>query len=140
MMQIPESIKMMIYSYIITPSAFCIKEEIARCLSILDQTSFNDSQTIWTVMTIDWYDYYKIYNYGYEYFKNTSSLFRYDLMIAKQIHVSNLYNIDINEGTLNMIQINKGRVENESKICNLKDIYQKEFFKWIEYIKWWETK
>ena len=139
-MQIPESIKMMIYSYLITPSAFCIKGEIKRCLSILDQSSFTESQTIWTVMTIDWYDYYKIYNSGYGYFKNTSSLFQYDLMIAKQIHVSNLYNIDINDVTLNMIQLNKGRKENESKICNLKDIYQKEFFKWIEYIKWWETK
>ena len=140
MIPIPESIKMMIYSYLITPSAFCIKKEITRCLSILDQSSFNDSQTIWSVMTIDWYDYYKTYKSRYGYFKNTSSLFRYDLMIAKQIHVSNLYNIDINDGILNVIQLNKGRIENESKICNLKDIYQKEFFNWIEYIKWRETK
>jgi len=140
MIPIPESIKMLIYSYLITPSAFCIKKEITRCLFILDQSSFNDSQTIWSVMTIDWYDYYKTYTSRYEYFKNTISLFRFDLMIAKQIHVSKLYNIDINCEILNIKQLNKRKSENESKICNLKDIYQKEFFNWIEYIKWLETK
>lgn len=125
MIPIPESIKTIIYSYIITPSAFYMKKEIARCLAILNQNHFKEFQTIWSVMTIDWYDYYKTHKDKYGYFKNTTSLFRHDLMIAKQIHISNFYDTYI---------------LHDSNMRYLKDMYQKEFLNWIEYIKWSETK
>ena len=88
-MSLSSDIKLLIYSYLLTPSASCIKVEIKRCSIILDQTELHDYQTIWYIMVLYWDKYYTNEKF---HFQNVNHvLCKYDLMIAKQICILKRY-------------------------------------------------
>ena len=88
-MSLPRDIKLLIYSYLLTPSALCIKDEIKRCSSILDQNELHDYQTIWYIMVLYWDKYYT--NEQFHFQNANHVLCKYDLMIAKQISILKRY-------------------------------------------------
>lgn len=138
---LPEFIKMLIYSYIVTPSAVCIKGEIKRCSNILNQEYLKDSQTIWSVMTIDWYDYYtnnrKMYREPL-----LNYVIRHDLSIAKETHICEAYDSYISDSIddIEIKKLKRNKKEHERFICNSEYNYKKDFSKWINYMVWLENR
>lgn len=88
-MSLSSDIKLLIYSYLLTPSASCIKDEIKRCVLILGQTELHEYQTIWYVMVLYWDKYYTNEKFHFQNVNN--ELCKYDLMIAKQISILKRY-------------------------------------------------
>ena len=138
-MMLPQFIKMKIYSYMVTPSAFCIKSEIKRCSNILNQEYLKDTQTIWSVMTIDWYDYYQN---KIDIFSKPQLNFvvRHDLGIAKQMHICESYNSYISISNQDNIRVERNKKQHERIIWETEYHYKKDFSKWINYMIWLENR
>ncbi len=133
---------MLIYSYIATPSSNCIKGEIKRCSNILNQEYLKDKQTIWSVMTIDWYDYYTNNRKMYRE-PQLNYVIRHDLSIAKEKHICHAYDSYISDSIHDVITIEKlisNKKEHERFICNAEYNYKKDFSKWINYMIWVENR
>jgi len=86
--KLPVAIQYMIRSYCGgTPSAEAIKQEIKKILPIIESDRLGEDQTIWSIRTIYWFEYYD---------ENSSQMYqqtdvplkiRYELDIAKGIHL-----------------------------------------------------
>lgn len=122
--KLPFSIKYMIRSYCGgTPSAEAIKKEVRRILPIIESDRLSDHQTIWSIMSIYWFEYYassyKIFMYQQIDIPLTV---RYELNIAKGVHLCMTFN-------------------NNSYECipnHFHECLHEEFLKKYDKNKWWE--
>jgi len=89
---LPVSIKYMIHSYCGgTPSAEAIKTEIKRILPIIESDRLGEDQTIWSIMTIYWFEYYENSDKQYQQLETPLAI-DYELRIAKGIHLCMSFN------------------------------------------------
>jgi len=80
-------LKKMIFDYLETPSAYAIKEEITRILSLIEQNKITETQTLWSIRKIYWYETREKKHIFYNL--NIHFTAFYDLEIALLLHKNN---------------------------------------------------
>ena len=81
----------MIFDKLETPSAYVIKEEIARILPLIKQNKLTDEQTLWSINKIYWFEVSLKKDLFYNH--NIDQIAFYDLEIALALHKNN-YSFD----------------------------------------------
>ena len=84
-------LKKMIFDKLETPSSYAIKEEIIRILPLIKQNKLTESQTLWSIKRIYWYQVSEKKNLFYNH--NIHEIAFYDLEIALVLHKNN-YSFD----------------------------------------------
>ena len=87
-----------------TPCAQLIQNEVERIKQFEDRDQLFTEETIWSVMVINWYEYYgtdeKRYRQNRKLGKDKNSVI-YELKIAKEIHICIEYDREINTKGVN---------------------------------------
>ena len=87
-----------------TPCAQLIQNEVERINQFEDRDKLFTEETIWSVMVINWYDYHgtdeKRYRQDRKLGKDKNSV-KYELKIAKEIHICIEYDREINQRGVN---------------------------------------
>ena len=139
--RLPDGVKKIIALYMRTPTADMIQLEIERILPIVKRDKLYPEQTIWSVMTIEWYDYYTTDYLRYRQDNRTTKknlLTKYELQIAKQNH-----NLITGSRVLSEIHINHPDFCEHLRFCHsttktiyyIEESYKKEYQKYIEYLQ-----
>ena len=140
--RLPDGIKKIIALYLRTPAADLIQLEIQRILPIVKRDKLYTEQTIWSVMTIEWYDYYTENHLRYrqdtKWFFKENLLTKYELQIAKHKH-----NLITGYRALSEIHSNHPDYYQHLRFCHsttktidyIEEIYEKEYQKYIEYLQ-----
>jgi hypothetical protein len=87
-----------------TPTAQLIQNEIERIKQFEDRDKLFTEETIWSIMVINWYEYHgtdeKRYRQDRKLGKDKNSV-KYELKIAKEIHICIEYDREINTKGVN---------------------------------------
>lgn len=101
LVMLPLEIKQKIALYLRTPAADIIQKEIKRVLTIIKRDKLYTEQTIWSIMSINWYEYYetdeKRYRQENRRYCNINMLSNNELKKAKIEHVIFGYDMKIQE-------------------------------------------
>lgn len=123
--KLPYDLKKLVLSYLETPSAHEIKKEINRILPLIEQNKLTESQTLWSIRKIYWYETNIKKNLFYNH--NIDQIAYYDLEIALLLHKTG-YSY---KGTLSEFE---KHLRHNSLINNLKKkiINKFKFLRWSE--------
>lgn len=80
-------VKKMIFEKLETPSAYAIKAERNRILSLIQQNKLTDEQTLWSINRIYWYEVSVKEDMFYNH--DIDQIVFYDLEIALALHKNN---------------------------------------------------
>ena len=121
----PSDLKKLIFDKLETPSAYAIKKEITRFLPLIKQNKLTETQTLWSINRIYWFEVSEKKNLFYNH--NIDQIAFYDLEMALTIHKNNYsYNDNILE------------FEKRIRYNTLMDGLKKKFRIKFKFLKWSE--
>jgi len=124
-----------------TPCAQLIQNEVERIKQFEDRTQLFTEETIWSVMVINWYDYHgtdeKRYRQDRKLGKDKNSV-KYELKIAKEIHICIEYDREISQKGVNQkgsnymdYNLQRGKTEHLKIIQAIEKLHNEEFKTYI---------
>ena len=124
-----------------TPCAQLIQNEIERIKQFDGKDKLFTEETIWSVMVINWYDYHgtdeKRYRQDRKLGKDKNSV-KYELKIAKEIHICIEYDREINTKGVNQkggnymdYNLQRGKNEHLKIIHAIEKLHNDEFKTYI---------
>jgi hypothetical protein len=142
---LPSVIKNKIAIYLRTPEAEIIQKEIERVQTIVNSNRLFPEQTIWSVMTIDWYDYY--YTDAARYRQDNRMNCTQNLMVfnelkkAKEQHIIIDYDREMQKTVVESKKYGdllRGRHSHVKLTYYMDENCENLFKKYIEYLCWIE--
>ena len=137
---LPTFIKRQIALCFRTPTAQLIQNEIERIKQFDGKDQLFTEETIWSIMVINWYDYHrtdeKRYRQNRKLGKDKNSV-KYELKIAKEIHICIEYDREINTKGVNQKgvymdhNLQRGKNEHLNIIHAIEKLHNDEFKTYI---------